>query len=162
MSGVSSPTPPQNSFMPPPVPVLSTTGVFMPDFWPNCSATAVENGNTVEEPTMRIWSRACAPVADASSASAAVVKSRRFMIPPAKDLAEPKPSLSWAGLLCADHDRSVTAAPAANGSNTEKVLPAPGSLAIARCPWWRRRMCLTMARPSPVPPSRRVRPLSTR
>jgi hypothetical protein len=60
MSGVASPTPEQNSLMPPPVPVLSTTGVFRPDFWPNCSATAVENGNTVDEPTIRIWSRACA------------------------------------------------------------------------------------------------------
>ena len=28
MSGVPSPTPPQNSLMPPPVPVLSTTGVL--------------------------------------------------------------------------------------------------------------------------------------
>ena len=58
MSGVSSPTPLQNSFMPPPVPVLSTTGVFIPVFCPNCSATAVENGKTVEDPTIRIWSRA--------------------------------------------------------------------------------------------------------
>ena len=82
MSGVSSPTPAQNSFMPPPVPVLSTTGVFSPVFWPNCSATAVENGKTVEEPTMRIWSRACASRGGRQQRCAAVVRSRRFMVPP--------------------------------------------------------------------------------
>ena len=43
-SGCDSPTPAQNSFMPPPVPVDSTTGVFMPEVLPNCSATAVVNG----------------------------------------------------------------------------------------------------------------------
>ena len=78
MSGVSSPTPAQNSLMPPPVPVLSTTGVFMPDSWPNCSATAVVNGNTVEEPTMRIWSRAWASRGEGQRApAAAAVRSRR-------------------------------------------------------------------------------------
>ena len=44
----------QNSFMPPPDPVLSTTGVLKSLVLPNCSATADEKGNTVEEPTMRI------------------------------------------------------------------------------------------------------------
>ena len=34
--------------------VLSTTGVAKPLFCPNCSATAVANGNTVDEPTIRI------------------------------------------------------------------------------------------------------------
>ena len=86
MSGVASPTPAQNSLMPPPVPVLSTTGVLRPDFWPNCSATAVENGNTVDEPTMRIWSRACACAAKATSAVAAAVMSRRFMVPPVQGI----------------------------------------------------------------------------
>ena len=43
-SGVSSPTPEQNSLRPPPVPVDSTTGVFMPVDLPNCSATAVVKG----------------------------------------------------------------------------------------------------------------------
>jgi hypothetical protein len=43
-SGWPSPVPVQNNFMPPPVPVDSTTGVFMPEVRPNCSATAVVNG----------------------------------------------------------------------------------------------------------------------
>ena len=50
MSGCSVPTPAQNNFSPPPLPVLSTTGVLKPLVFPNCSATAVENGNTVDEP----------------------------------------------------------------------------------------------------------------
>ena len=53
-SGLLSPTPAQNSFMPPPVPVDSTTGVFMPEVFPKFSATAVVNGYTVEDPTIRI------------------------------------------------------------------------------------------------------------
>src|SRR3546814_2957319 len=57
MSGWPVPTPAQNSFMPPPVPVLSTTGALKLLVFANCSATAVEKGKTVEEPTMRIWSR---------------------------------------------------------------------------------------------------------
>jgi len=66
MSGVPSPTPVQNNFIPPPEPVASTTGVLKDVFWPNCSATDVENGNTVDEPTIWIWSRACAvPIATA-------------------------------------------------------------------------------------------------
>ena len=44
MSGVSTPTPSQKIFMPPPVPVDSTTGVLPPEARPNCSATAVVNG----------------------------------------------------------------------------------------------------------------------
>ena len=59
-SGVPSPTPEQNSFMPPPVPVDSTTGVLNWPPWPSFSATAVVNGNTVDEPTIWIWSRAAA------------------------------------------------------------------------------------------------------
>ena len=43
-SGVFSPTPAQNSFMPPPVPVDSTTGVLNLPPWPSFSATAVVNG----------------------------------------------------------------------------------------------------------------------
>ena len=54
MSGCRTPTPEQNSLRPPPEPVLSTTGVLNPVDLPNCSATAVENGKTVEEPTIRI------------------------------------------------------------------------------------------------------------
>src|SRR5262245_11501104 len=71
MSGSSTPTPAQNSLKPPPVPVDSTTGVLNLPALPNCSATAVEKGNTVLEPTMRIWSRACAWPASASIATAA-------------------------------------------------------------------------------------------
>ena len=43
MSGWPTPTPAQNNFMPPPVPVDSTIGVLLPAR-PNCSATAVVNG----------------------------------------------------------------------------------------------------------------------
>ena len=46
--------------MPPPEPVLSTIGVLNFDVLPNCSATVVEKGKTVDEPTIRIWSRASA------------------------------------------------------------------------------------------------------
>src|SRR5262245_1096128 len=53
-SGVPSPTPAQNSFMPPPVPVDSTTGVLNLPAWPSFSATAVVKGNTVDEPTICI------------------------------------------------------------------------------------------------------------
>lgn len=53
MSGKPRPTPAQNRFMPPPVPVASTTGVGYSVFAPKFSATVVENGKTVEEPTMR-------------------------------------------------------------------------------------------------------------
>src|SRR5262245_37944742 len=73
MSGESTPTPAQKSLKPPPVPVDSTTGVLNLPTLPNCSATAVENGNTVLDPTMRISSRACASPARASVASAARV-----------------------------------------------------------------------------------------
>ena len=44
----------------------------------------------------------------------------------------------------------------------EKVLPAPSSLrTVIRSPW-ASTMCLTIARPSPVPPCSRERPLSVR
>ncbi len=42
------------------------------------------------------------------------------------------------------------------GSQTVKVLPLPRVEAISRRPSWRLRMCLTMARPSPVPPLLRL------
>ena len=44
--------------MPPPVPVLSTFGVLNLPPRPNCSATVVVNGYTVDEPTMVMESRA--------------------------------------------------------------------------------------------------------
>ena len=65
MSGCWTPTPEQNSFRPPPEPVLSTTGVLKPLVLPKVSATVVENGKTVDDPTMRIWSRASAAAATA-------------------------------------------------------------------------------------------------
>jgi hypothetical protein len=58
MSGNCGPTPLQKSLMPPPVPVLSTFGVLNLPPRPNCSATVVVNGYTVDEPTMLMESRA--------------------------------------------------------------------------------------------------------
>ena len=51
-SGKSTPTPSQNSFRPPPEPVDSTFGVLNSVLRPKRSATTVENGYTVDEPTM--------------------------------------------------------------------------------------------------------------
>ena len=54
--------PAQKSFMPAPVPVDSTIGdLKFGCLFTNCSATEVVNGNTVDDPTTRIWSRALAP-----------------------------------------------------------------------------------------------------
>jgi hypothetical protein len=44
MSGWPTPTPAQNSLKPPPVPVLSMTGVLNFVVLPNCSATTVLKG----------------------------------------------------------------------------------------------------------------------
>ena len=74
MSGNCGPTPLQNSLMPPPVPVLSTFGVLNLPPRPNCSATVVVNGYTVDEPTMVMESRAdcaCAVVLMAQTTLAA-------------------------------------------------------------------------------------------
>ena len=38
------------------------TGVLKPLDWPNFSATIVANGYTVDDPTIEIWSLACAAV----------------------------------------------------------------------------------------------------
>ena len=54
MSGCSSPIPAQNSFNPPPEPVDSTIGVLKSVLLPNRSATVVEKGKTVDEPTIFI------------------------------------------------------------------------------------------------------------
>src|SRR6202008_4967549 len=69
ISGKPVPTPSQNSLMPDPDPVDSTIGVGKLVLAPNCSATVVENGKTVEDPTMRI-SRAHAAPAPTATASA--------------------------------------------------------------------------------------------
>ncbi len=50
--------PPQKIFMPPPVPVDSTMGDAEPVRFTKFSATAWVYGNTVDDPTMRISSRA--------------------------------------------------------------------------------------------------------
>ncbi len=54
MSGWLTPTPAQNNLIPPPEPVDSTTGALKELVFPKVSATAVEKGKTVEEPTIRI------------------------------------------------------------------------------------------------------------
>jgi hypothetical protein len=53
ISACDGPMPPQKIYMPPPVPVDSTTGARLPDFFAYSSAAAWVNGNTVEEPTTR-------------------------------------------------------------------------------------------------------------
>ena len=50
MEGSSGPTAWQNALKPPPVPVVSTIGVSNAVAAPNCSATVVENGATVDPP----------------------------------------------------------------------------------------------------------------
>ena len=44
ISGWFTPIPAQNNFIPPPVPVLSITGVLKLPCFPNCSATTVAYG----------------------------------------------------------------------------------------------------------------------
>ena len=77
ISGCASPTPPQNIFIPPPVPVDSTIGEGAPVLLENCSATACVYGNTVDDPTIRISSRAMAAVADTAVTARADVASLR-------------------------------------------------------------------------------------
>ena len=48
------------------------------------------------------------------------------------------------------------------GSQMVNVAPSPSRLSMASWPRCRLTMCLTMARPSPVPPMARERPVSTR
>ena len=65
------------------VPVDSTTGVLNLPALPKFSATAVVKGNTVEEPTIWIWSRAsAAPAVIASPARAARATDMRFIASP--------------------------------------------------------------------------------
>src|SRR5215211_1581541 len=54
--------------------------------------------------------------------------------------------------------RSGATVCSASGRCTVKVAPSPNVLSMASRPWWRARMCLTMARPRPVPPSARRLP----
>jgi len=51
---------------------------------------------------------------------------------------------------------------AARGRVTSTVVPTPCLLLMSSRPRWRSTICLTMARPSPVPPTCRLRPGSTR
>jgi len=65
----------------------------------------------------------------------------------------------------ASHDDLVFAAGADSaalctrraGNTAENLLPLPGSLSISSVAWCRVSTCLTMARPSPVPPVSRER-----
>ena len=57
---------------------------------------------------------------------------------------------------------SATSLPFTIGSHTLTVVPTPSSLSISNWPRWRLTTCFTMARPSPVPPAARERPVSTR
>jgi hypothetical protein len=47
-------------------------------------------------------------------------------------------------------------------SSKEKIVPFPGSLDTVTLLLWASTICLTMASPSPVPPTSRERALSTR
>src|SRR3546814_20364142 len=67
--------------MPPPVPVDSTTGAGNSPARPKFSATAVVNGNTVEEPTIVIWLRDWAFAAPASATVATAARRSVFRIP---------------------------------------------------------------------------------
>ena len=49
-----------------------------------------------------------------------------------------------------------------SGKRSVNVLPRPTALSTCTDPWWAVMMCLTMARPRPVPPNSRLRALSTR
>src|SRR5687767_7351106 len=80
ISGNCGPTPLQNSLMPPPVPVLSTLGVLNWPARPNCSATVVVKGYTVDEPTTLMESRADCASAGVFRAPASVAASERARI----------------------------------------------------------------------------------
>src|SRR5687767_11954889 len=81
-SGVLSPTPSQKSLMPPPVPVDSTTGAGKAEVCAKRSATVVEKGNTVEEPT--IWMGCCwalaAPIEAAAVTTSAAALGRKRVV----------------------------------------------------------------------------------
>ena len=55
-----------------------------------------------------------------------------------------------------------SAVTSARGSRNQNVEPWPSSLVTPASPPWFKTMCLTIARPRPVPPASRERPLSTR
>lgn len=67
MSGLPSARLEQNSFRPPPDPMLSTTGVSKAPPRPNCSDAIDTNGATVEE--LAIWMRSAAVAGKASVAA---------------------------------------------------------------------------------------------
>ena len=62
----------------------------------------------------------------------------------------------------ADHADGAGAIRRCTGKRTAKRLPRPSSEYISRVAWWRASTCLTIAKPSPVPPVSRERPRSTR
>ena len=91
MSGVEGPTPPQNAWMPPPVPSDSTRGAEPPEVRAKFSATRVAKGKTVEEPAAQMparavwlpadWSLPQAPTARRAIADAAALESELDHIP---------------------------------------------------------------------------------
>jgi hypothetical protein len=72
ISMVFSPTPAQKVFRPADEPPDSTIGVLNLGLdLPNCSATTLAKGKTVDEPAIFTWSRACAAPATLSTARVA-------------------------------------------------------------------------------------------
>src|SRR5690606_2197986 len=66
------------------------------------------------------------------------------------------------GLRGAPSAARTTPYPRCSGRSTVKVEPLPRRLSMVSRPRWRVTMCLTSDSPSPVPPSSRLRPTSTR
>jgi len=60
------------------------------------------------------------------------------------------------------HEGGAATGTTSRGRLTRTVVPTSGSLAMCSAPPWAATRCLTMASPSPVPPSSRERALSTR
>src|SRR3546814_9894114 len=81
MSGLSAPTPCKNRFMPPPGPVDSISGDLNSGLLrEKLSETALAKGNTVDEPTARIESRAPSPPFWPQAARARVESARRHAV----------------------------------------------------------------------------------
>ena len=68
----------------------------------------------------------------------------------------------WVVIILCIRSQPVRDARYGMGNLTVKVVPTPTSLATPTSPPYRPTICLTMDSPSPVPPSSRLRPLSTR
>lgn len=117
---------------------------------------------------------ACAHIetADCSRASAGPIARKRPLFAP--DAPSPWAGAHVDGTVGQARNGAITAQPAgaaararpasryARGRRMMKSLPAPTSLCTSISPCMAMTMCLTIARPSPVPPMARERPLSTR